>query len=167
MKKIAFATFLAVGVAATAVAQQPTRPSPPPRADSSAAPLPRGDDRTNRTTFEAADKNKDGTVNREEANQINGFDFSRADTNDDATLTRQEFQAAMADSSPRGDAVQSGDRSEQASFEKSDKNKDGKLSREEANEIEGFNFSKADVDDNASLSRQEFQTAMASSTPRG
>jgi hypothetical protein len=168
MRKTAFATFLAIGAATVAVAQQPA--SPPPRADadsSRASPAPRGDDRTNRMTFETADKNKDGTVNREEANQINGFDFSRADTNDDATLTRQEFQAAMADSSPRGNAVQGGDRTEQASFDKTDKNADGKLSRDEANEIEGFDFSEADVDDNASLSRQEFQTAMASSRPRG
>jgi Ca2+-binding EF-hand superfamily protein len=167
MKKVVFATLLAMGITSVAIAQAP---SPPPRtgADSSgASPAPRGDDRTNRITFESADKNKDGTVNREEANQINGFDFSRADTNDDATLTRQEFQAAMADSSPRGNAVQSGDRSEQASFDKADKNADGKVSREEANEIEGFDFSRADVDDNASLTRQEFQTAMASSTPRG
>ena len=73
----------------------------------------------------------------------------------------------MANSTPRGGAVQSGDRTEQVTFDKADKNTDGKVSREEANEITGFNFSKADVDDNASLSRQEFQTAMASSTPRG
>jgi hypothetical protein len=31
----------------------------------------------------------------------------------------------------------------------------------------GAQDSKADVDDSASLTRQEFQTAMASSTPRG
>jgi Ca2+-binding EF-hand superfamily protein len=164
MKKLAFATFVALGVAGAAVAQ----PTPAPRPDApSATPAPRGNDRTNQMTFEAADKNKDGTVNREEGNQINGFDFSRADTNNDATLTRAEFQAAMAASTPRGNAVQSGDRTEQASFDRTDKNKDGKLSADEANTIEGFNFSRADVDDNESLSRQEFQTAMAESTPRG
>lgn len=167
MKKVSFATLVALGVATAATAQQPS-PTPPVQRDApSVAPAPHGNDRTNRVTFETADKNKDGTVNREEGNQINGFDFSRADTNNDATLTRQEFQAAMAASTPRGDAVQSGDHTEQASFQKTDKNSDGKLSREEANEIDGFNFSKADVDDNLSLSRQEFQTAMASSVPRG
>ena len=48
-----------------------------------------------------------------------------------------------------------------------DKNKDGKLSRDEANDVRGLNFSSADVNDDASLSRQEFQTAMAGAQPRG
>ena len=52
-------------------------------------------------------------------------------------------------------------------FEQVDKNKDGKIDLEEGDDIDGFNFSRADVDDNASVSRQEFQTAMANSTPRG
>jgi Ca2+-binding EF-hand superfamily protein len=162
MRKLAFATFAALGVATAALAQQPT---PPPRPE--VVPAPPGNDRTNQVTFETADKNKDGLVNKEEGNLINGFDFSRADTNDDATLTRAEFQAAMAKSTPRGDALQSGDRTEQTTFDKADSNSDGKVSREEANKIDGFNFSKADVDENAYLSRLEFQTAMASSTPRG
>jgi len=172
MKKLAFATLLATGVMAAAVAQQPQTPSPAvqptpaPRPD--AAPAPRGNDRTNQVTFEVADKNKDGYVNQEEGNQINGFDFSRADTNNDATLSRLEYQAAMASSTVRGNGVEpAGDRTEQASFDKTDKNSDGKVSREEAGTIDGFNFSKADVDGNVSLSRQEFLSAMAASVPRG
>ncbi len=101
---------------------------------------------------------------------IGGFDFSRADTNSDASLTRAEFEAAMAKSTPRTDGQQgarSGDRTEQVTFEHVDKNKDGKIDLEEGDDIDGFNFSRADVDDNASVSRQEFQTAMANSTPRG
>ena len=101
---------------------------------------------------------------------IAGFDFSRADTNADASLSRQEYQAAMATSTPRGDGVQgprSGDRTAQVGFDTADKDKDGKISRGEAEDIPGFNFSSADVNDDASLSRQEFQTAMAGSQPRG
>jgi alpha-D-ribose 1-methylphosphonate 5-triphosphate synthase subunit PhnI len=156
-------TFLAAAVAAgfvtSAIAQQP-----------SAQPQPRGGDRTDQVTFETADKNRDGKVNKEEAGQIAGFDFSRADTNQDATLSRQEFQIAMAKSTPRGDGVQgphSGDRTKQVSFEVADLNKDGRIDRDEAAKIDGFNFSSADVDDNASLTRQEFQTAMAQSHSRG
>ena len=97
MKRIAFATFVAIGMAAGAVAQQtsqqPTR-SPP------------GNDRTNQVSFEQADKNKDGKVNQEEGNMIGGFDFSRADTNSDASLTRAEYEAAMAKSTPRTDGQQ-------------------------------------------------------------
>ena len=76
----------------------------------------------------------------------------------------------MATSTPRGDGVQgprSGDRTAQVGFDTADKDKDGKISRGEAEDIPGFNFSSADVNDDASLSRQEFQTAMAGSQPRG
>lgn len=182
MKKLAIATLVAMGLTGAAAAQQqpgaqPGRSAQPPTTQPretpttrEAAPAPRGGDRTDQVSFETADKNADGRVNREEANMIAGFDFSRADTNNDASLSRQEFQAAMATSTPRGDGVQgprSGDRTEQVSFDTADKDKDGKVSREEARDIEGFNFSSADVNDDASLSRQEFQTAMAGSQPRG
>jgi hypothetical protein len=113
MKKLAFATLVAMGMTTAAIAQQPA-PQPGRAAQPSAqqpretpstreaAPAPRGGDRTDQVSFDTADKNADGKVNREEANQIDGFDFSRADTNDDASLTRQEFQTAMAGAQPRG-----------------------------------------------------------------
>jgi Ca2+-binding EF-hand superfamily protein len=184
MKKLAFATLVAMGMATAAVAQQSsqspgqrsTQPSAQPGSRQGAESgnlstrQPRGGDRTDQVSFDSADKNGDGKINKEEGNDIAGFDFSRADTNSDQSLSRQEFQAAMASSTPRGDGAQgskSGDRTVQLSFETADKNKDGKISREEANDIPGFNFSSADVDDNASLNRQEFQTAMAKSQPRG
>ena len=156
MKRIALATLVAFGVAASAAAQQ-TRTPP-------------GNDRTNQVSFEEVDKDKDGKLTTEEGNAINGFDFSRADTNNDRTLTRQEFEAAMARSTPRGDGNEgplTGDRTEQVTFEQADKNRDGKLDRDEAEDIDGFNFSAADVDDDRWVSRTEFQTAMAGSRPRG
>ena len=156
MKRIALATLLTLGVAATTAAQQ--------------APAPRGNDRTNQVGWQEVDKNKDGTLNREEANAINGFDFSRADTDDNKLLTRQEFEAAMARSTARGDGHEGpldGDRTEQVSFEKADKNADGKLDRDEARDIDGFNFTAADSDEDRWVSRAEFQTAMAGSHPRG
>jgi len=148
MKRIALATLVALGVAAGAAAQP-------------------GNDRTNQVSFAQADKNGDGKVNREEGNAINGFDFSRADTDNNGTLTSQEFTAAMARSTARGDGQEPGDRTEQVSFEKADKNSDGKVDRDEAADIDGFNFSAADADDNRWLSREEFRTAMGDSVPRG
>jgi hypothetical protein len=156
MKRIALATFVGLALASAAAAQQ-TRTPP-------------GNDRTNQVSFEEADKNKDGTLNTEEGNAINGFDFSRADTDNDRSLTRQEFNAAMATSTPRGDGNEgplSDDRTEQVTFEQADKNKDGKIDPDEGEDIDGFNFTAADVDDSRSLSRTEFQTAMAGSRPRG
>ena len=76
----------------------------------------------------------------------------------------------MATSTPRGDGrpeARDADRTAQVTFDTADKNKDGKVSRDEAGDIPGFNFSSADVNDDASLSRQEFHTAMAGSQPRG
>ena len=118
MNRLAFATLVAMGMTAAAIAQQPsqqptprqtqpqTQPSqqPQPRQQqpgaSQTTPAPRGGDRTEQLSFERADKNADGQVSRQEGNAIEGFDFSRADTNNDATLSRQEYQAAMATSTP-------------------------------------------------------------------
>jgi Ca2+-binding EF-hand superfamily protein len=76
------------------------------------------------------------------------------------TQPRQQQPGASQTETPRG-----GDRTEQMSFERADKDADGRLSRTEGNAIEGFDFSRADTNNDASLSRQEFQTAMATSTP--
>jgi hypothetical protein len=116
MNKLAFATLVAMGMTAAAIAQQPsqqptprqaqppTQTQPQPRqtqpGSSQTTPAPRGGDRTEQMSFERADKNADGQVSRQEGNAIEGFDFSRADTNNDATLSRQEYQAAMATSTP-------------------------------------------------------------------
>jgi hypothetical protein len=161
MKPFVFAAVAAFTLAAGAAAQQ---------ASQQPVETPEGRDRTNQVNFDKADKNRDGEVNREEGNSIAGFDFSRADTNHDLTLSRAEFDAAMARSTSRGDGTpgpRSGDRTAQVSFEGVDTNKDGKIDADEAEGIPGFNFSSADVDDNHSVSRQEFQTAMATSRPRG
>jgi hypothetical protein len=75
--------------------------------------------------------------------------------------TTQPTQPSSSQTAPRG-----GDRTEQVTFERADKNADGRLSREEGNDIDGFDFSRADTNNDASLSRQEYQAAMATSTPR-
>jgi Ca2+-binding EF-hand superfamily protein len=197
IKKLALATLVALGTSAAAIAQQqPTQQQPrqqqptqqrstQPPSSSQSTPAPRGGDRTEQVTFERADKNADGRISREEGNDIDGFDFSRADTNNDASLSRQEYQAAMATSTPREGpgarndtgSARSGDASPSTSsgqgqrtamsFETADKDKDGKVTRAEAADVQGLNFSSADTDGDASLSRQEFQVAMAGAQPRG
>ncbi len=226
MNKLAFATLVAMGMTAAAIAQQPgqspsqrstqpqtqqPRQAPPPsqsqpRQQPPATQAPRGGDRTEQVSFERADENADGQISRQEANDIDGFDFSRADTNKDATLSRQEYQAAMATSTPRsegpvghnesGGSARSGDaapgsrssesasrtgeapgsrspeasgqqRTAQVTFDTADKDKDGKITRDEATEVPGLNFTSADTNADASLSRQEFQVAIAGAQPRG
>ena len=137
MKKLAFATLVAMGMTAAAIAQQqpgqgpspsqrstqPTQPQTQPRTTQPTQPsqtTPRGGDRTEQVTFERADKDADGRVSREEGNDVDGFDFSRADTNNDGSLSRQEYQAAMATSTPRegpaarNDGAAAGSRSSEA-----------------------------------------------------
>jgi hypothetical protein len=188
MKKLAFATLVAMGMSAAAIAQQPTQQPAPrnaqpppaqtqPRQQQPTTQAPRGGDRTEQEAFDKADKNSDGKVSRDEANDIDGFDFSRADTNNDASLSRQEYQAAMATSTPRGDSgsARSGDaapgagqqRQAQVTFDTADKDKDGKITRDEATVVPGLNFTSADTNADASLSRQEYQVAMAGAQPRG
>ena len=160
MKRTALAAFIALGFATGAAAQSAREP----------VKVPEGRDRTNQVPFAEADANKDGQINREEGNLIAGFDFSRADTDNNLTLSRAEYDAALARSTSRGDGEpgpRSGDRTAQVSFEAADANKDGKVDKNEAAGIPGFNFTSADVDDNESVSREEFRTAMANSTPRG
>jgi Ca2+-binding EF-hand superfamily protein len=79
----------------------------------------------------------------------------------DQRSTQPSQQTREATPAPRG-----GDRTEQVTFERADKNADGRISREEGNDIDGFDFSRADTNNDASLSRQEYQAAMATSTPR-
>ena len=191
MKRIALTTLVTLGLAATAMAQPgqpadpdtpravpadpatpavPGNPATPAVPADPATPLPPGGDRTDQVSFETADKNGDGIVNSEEGNMIAGFDFSRADTNDDEQLSRQEFTAAMATSTPRGDGVpgpRSGDRTEQVAFETADKDRNGSIDADEAEDIDGFNFTSADVDDNELVSREEYQSVMRNSQPRG
>lgn len=193
MKKLAFATLVALGMTTAAIAQQQPGQQPSQRQPSAeqpgqqqpgrsqTTPAPRGGDRTEQVSFETADEDSDGRISRDEAREIDGFDFSRADTNNDASLSRQEFQAAMAASTPRDGAAASarsgdaaggqrsgqGQRSAQVTFDTADKNKDGRVTREEANDVPGLNFTAADTNDDAALSRQEFQTAMAGAQPRG
>jgi hypothetical protein len=59
------------------------------------------------------------------------------------------------------------DRTDIVSFENADRNGDGVVNSEEGNLIDGFDFSRADTNDDELLSRQEFQLAMATATPRG
>ncbi len=127
-------------------------------------------------SFEDADKNGDGRVNREEAKIIPDFDFARADTNVDASLSRPEFYAALGIPSPPRGAEQVAQVAQLArntepgapvSFETIDKNKDGRVNRKEASDIPGLDFAAADVNEDATLNRHEFEIALAGLAPRG
>jgi hypothetical protein len=78
-----------------------------------------------------------------------------------ASLGVSAVALAQQTPAPRG-----GDRTELVQFDRADENADGRVSREEANDIDGFDFSRADTNNDGSLTRQEYDNAMGSSTPR-
>ncbi len=55
----------------------------------------------------------------------------------------------------------------QLTFESVDTNKDGVITQNEALAVPGLDFASADKDNNHSLSRQEFEAAMANRRPGG
>jgi hypothetical protein len=157
MKAVAVAALATLGLAMGATAQQTSRQP---------IQTPDGRDQDG-ISFDQADKNKDGRLNRMEGTAIADLDFSNADANDDLLLSRPEFAAAMARSASRGNGQPATRNGQQMDFEAVDTNKDDRIDSDEAEEIPGFNFSSADADDNRSVSRREFRTAMATSRPRG
>jgi hypothetical protein len=76
---------------------------------------------------------------------------------------QQGCQQSGATQQPRQQGSQQGAQGAVPSFDTADKNKDGQLSRAEASDLTGFDFSKADVNQNASIDRQEYTAAMAGS----
>jgi hypothetical protein len=80
MKPLILATLagMSLGVLA-ACDQRPSRPAQP-------TPL---------ASFEKADANKDGVIERREATSIADQDFGDVDTNDDQTVSFDEFEVAL------------------------------------------------------------------------
>jgi hypothetical protein len=73
-------------------------------------------------------------------------------------------QPSPSQGAQQGQRSQGQQQSQVPSFDSADANRDGQLSRTEASDIDGLDFSKADVNENASIDRQEYTAAM--SAPR-
>ena len=66
--------------------QQPERPAQP----------------TLQTSFDKADMNKDGVIERTEATSIANREFAEVDTDDNQAVSLDEFRVALEDPVPRG-----------------------------------------------------------------
>jgi len=109
--------------------------------------------------FEEADKDKDGTLDREEAKAMHDKHFDEMDTDHDGTLSKEEMAACKHDDkhNAKHDKGSKG-------FMKADKDNDGTLDREEAKTLPRVskNFDAIDTDHDGTLSRDEVHEFMKS-----
>ena len=85
MKPLVFATFAAATLGILAACDQPPeRPAQPDLLGS----------------FDRADTNKDGVIERSEATSIANQDFADVDTDDNQAVSLQELQVALRNAAP-------------------------------------------------------------------
>jgi Ca2+-binding EF-hand superfamily protein len=110
-------------------------------------------------SFEDADKDHDGTLDREEAKAVCKMDFDKMDIDHDGTLTKDEFKACGRKQHNERDALHE-KRSKQ--FAAADTDHDGTLTKEEARKLPRVykNFDAIDVDHDGTVSRDEVHNFM-------
>ena len=152
MKKLLLVATIAIGLGSVAACNRDTTPSAPNRAnpgDRSAPPRAQS-----------------------QSPSIAGGGSSAQSTNPSAagaagaSGASPSSSADASNTSPRpgqGTASQVA----QLSFESVDTNKDGVITQNEALAVQGLDFASTDKDNNHSLSRQEYEAAMASRRPGG
>ena len=106
------------------------------------------------TQFKAADKNKDGSLTRDEAKAMPKIanHFDKLDTDKSGTVTLDELRASMKEMHERG----------MEGFKEADKNGDGALSKEEAKDMPRItkNFDAIDVDKSGTVTGKEIRDYM-------
>lgn len=111
----------------------------------------------NKMSFEQADKDKDGTLDREEAKLVCDHDFDKMDTDKDGTVSKEELNACGRDAEH---AKMHEKRDKE--FASADKDADGTLDREEAKKLKNVakNFDAIDTDKDGTVSRDEVHEFM-------
>lgn len=115
-----------------------------------------------KVTFEQADKDKDGTLNHEEAKAVCGEKFEVMDTDKDGTLTKQELNSCGRKSYNEHDRL---DKKRSKEFAAADKDADGTLTKDEAKKLKKVfkNFELIDTDKDGTVSRDEVYNFMQKS----
>jgi Ca2+-binding EF-hand superfamily protein len=112
-----------------------------------------------KVTFEQADKDKDGTLDREEAKAVCGEKFDVMDTDKDDTLTKEELNVCGRKKHNEHDKLHE-KRSKE--FAAADKDADGTLTKDEAKKLKKVykNFDAIDADKDGTVSRDEVHDFM-------
>jgi Ca2+-binding EF-hand superfamily protein len=112
-----------------------------------------------KVTFEQADKDKDGTLDREEAKAVCGEKFDVMDTDKDGTLTKEELNVCGRKKHNEHDKLHE-KRSKE--FAAADKDADGTLTKDEAKKLKKVhkNFDVIDADKDGTVSRDEVHDFM-------
>ena len=112
-----------------------------------------------KVTFEQADKDKDGTLDREEAKAVCGEKFDVMDTDKDGTLTKEELNVCGRKKHNEYDKLHE-KRSKE--FAAADKDADGTLTKDEAKKLKKVykNFDAIDADKDGTVSRDEVHDFM-------
>lgn len=107
--------------------------------------------------LEGADKNKDGSIDKDEARAMHDQHFDEADSNKDGKLSADEIKNCKHEHGAMHDKGTMG-------FKHADKNADGKLDRSEADALPnvGKNFDAIDADKDGMLERDEVHSYMKS-----
>jgi hypothetical protein len=112
-----------------------------------------------KVTFEQADKDKDGTLDREEAKAVCAEKFDVMDTDKDGTLTKKELNSCGPKPHNEHDKLH---QKRSKEFAAADKDADGTLTKEEAKGLKKVykNFDAIDADKDGTVTRDEVHTFM-------
>jgi Ca2+-binding EF-hand superfamily protein len=112
-----------------------------------------------KVTFEQADKDKDGTLDREEAKAVCGEKFDVMDTDKDGTLTKEELNVCGRKKHNEHDKLH---QKRSKEFAAADKDADGTLTKDEAKQLKKVykNFEVIDADKDGTVSRDEVHDFM-------
>ncbi len=110
-----------------------------------------------KVSFEKADKDKDGTLDREEAKLVCDHDFDSMDTDKDGTISKAELDACGM--SPEHAKMH---QKRDQEFASADKDNDGTLDKQEAKKLKNVykNFDAIDGDKDGTVSRDEVHQYM-------
>jgi hypothetical protein len=168
MKKVLLAAIVAVGLGSVAACNRDTTPSSPNRANPGdrSGGQPRAQNTSPSSAAGSQAGNQSGASQSTTSPSASGPQSSSPSASSGQQSSSDSGAPGASNTSPRpGQGTES--QVAQLSFESVDTNRDGVITQNEALAVSGFDFAAADKDGNHTVSRQEFDAAMANKRPGG